>query len=382
LIEAHQLSEWSKQMKNRRRLLPDVFIILILSLFSLSNSIAQPNEHTSKGPYLLNVTSTGVDVCWVTPNKSEGKVACETSAAKGKTLTFAESAPSQYHRVHLTHLSPFTHYRYHITSIQSHPGGEFVTAPADGSSAPFTFAVYGDNRSQPEIHAAIIRLMAAHPYAFVLHTGDMVASGANQSEWQSFFDAAEPLLRNCPIYPELGNHEDEASPYFRYFPLPRDYSFRYGDALIVGIDTNRPPSEYNMQEQGLRKVLASDNSVKWKIVFMHHTPCTCVTIRGRREEAARLRARLEPIFRETGVQIVFSGHDHNYQRHFVSGIHYVVTGGGGAPLYPLRANTPYVQKAISVYNYCTVQVNKNQINVKAFSIDGKMIDTFTIFAAK
>src|SRR5262249_26307766 len=146
-------------------------------------------------------------------------------------------------------------------------------------------------------------------------------------------------------YPCLGNHERKGAPYFRFFNVPEEYSFDYGNAHFVALDSNRPESEYAAQEEWLRKDLAAHKQTKGRILFFHHTVHTCVDKPGRRLESAERAKRLEPIFAAGRVQLVINGHDHDYQRHVARGITYIVTGGGGAPLYSVTPDTPFVKKA-------------------------------------
>jgi hypothetical protein len=183
-----------------------------------------------------------------------------------------------------------------------------------------------------------------------------------------------------PYYPSLGNHENLGSPYFRYFDVAREYSFDYGNAHFVSLDSNRPLKEHAAQAAWLKKDLGAHQKSTWRIVFFHHTPLTCVTIPGRRERAAGLRARLEPIFRQYKVQLVINGHDHDYQRHWVDGICYIVTGGGGAPLYGVKANTPFVKVARAVHHYCEITVDGDKMKLRAVQPDGTVIDQFELSA--
>ncbi len=356
-----------------------VAMIVILFGVSLALSYGIAYSQTSiqalwAGPYLQNVRPKQVTLCWITNKKVSGAVSFwQTDKPSGKKQV-ADQTLTEFHRIHLKGLIPSTFYRYRIFGSNRNYDGEFRTSPPTGSAAPVQFAVYGDNRTQYNIHAEVIKAMTKYSYDFILHTGDEVADGSNLKEWGRFFSTAEPLLRNTPYFPELGNHEGENPAYFRFFNVPRNYSFNYGDIHFIALDTNAPASEYSRQESWLRRDLAEHKNAKWKILFCHHPFVTCTAIRGRREEASRLLARLGPILKAGGVQLVFSGHDHNYQRHVINGITYIVTGGGGAPLYPVRMDTPYVKKAVSVYHFCKVDIKGDTLDMSVFTPDGKMID--------
>src|SRR5262249_51701743 len=145
--------------------------------------------------------------------------------------TAREGAPALFHRVRLTGLKPHARYRYAVQCGGAVRSGSFVTAalPHQG----FRFAVYGDDRTHPEIHAAVLkRLLRFHP-AFVVNTGDLVADGRQEALWTEFFQVAEPALCRLPYYPALGNHERDGAAYLRYFDVPREYSFDYGNIHFV-----------------------------------------------------------------------------------------------------------------------------------------------------
>jgi len=85
----------------------------------------------------------------------------------------------------------------------------------------------------------------------------------------------------------------------------------------------------------------------------------------------------KPIFEYFGVDIVFNGHDHDYERSVINNITYVVTGGGGAPLYDVGHSswTVYSEKT---YHYCLLNVTSEQLTLQAIKPDGTLFDSFTI----
>lgn len=347
---------------------------------------ARADSPIAIGPYLAQPTPTGMTVCWVSDADTTGAtitVASAGAAAGRVDRTVIEHSPAtRYHRVALTGLRPYTRYTYRVSTAGTTSGPvTFITAARPGQEK-FRFVAYGDNRSQPVPHAQVTaRVRAFHP-DFVLQSGDMVADGSREDLWAIFWQIAQPLYAEAPVFPALGNHENHGAPYFRYFGVPAEYSFDYGDAHFVALDSNRPEEEWTAQQNWLRADLLAHQRATWRIVFFHHTPYTCVAMEDRREAAEILRARLEPIFEQGHVQLVVNGHDHTYQRHVApDGITYVVSGGGGAPLYAVRLDTPYVKAAESTYNDCEITVNGRTMSVRAVRPDGSVIDAFTIHAS-
>lgn len=330
-----------------------------------------------KGPYLQNPTASAVTVCWVTDRETTGTVTW-TPESGGPSRTLATSKRTRYHRARLTGLKPYARYRYQVACDGQTEAGTFRTAAPPRQ--PFKFIAYGDTRTQSDKHAAVLARMAKFQPDFILQTGDLVANGNNENQWTVYFQTAREVLRHAPYFPALGNHEDNGAPYFRYFDVKNEYSFNYGNAHFVALDTNREPAEFAAQEAWLRKDLAANQRATWRVVFFHHTMHTCVTIKSRREEAKRLRARLEPIFQQYRVQLVINGHDHNYQRHLSEGITYLVTGGGGAPLYDVRPDTPFVKFAKKTHHHCEISVNGPIMKISVVEPDGNLIDSFDIRA--
>jgi hypothetical protein len=118
------------------------------------------------------------------------------------------------------------------------------------------------------------------------------------------------------------------------------------------------------------------NKASLTFVFFHHPLYTAVE--RRRESAARLAAIYEPVLEQAGVAAVFNGHDHNYQHHLSRGIHHVVTGGGGAPLYDVVPIPEISIKVAKVENYVRVRVDGSKAHLEAFDLEGNLLDAFDI----
>jgi hypothetical protein len=95
------------------------------------------------------------------------------------------------------------------------------------------------------------------------------------------------------------------------------------DLRVFALDTNYMSPE---QMEWLEKELAGSTS-RWKVAFFHHPPYSSG---GHHGSDVVLRKALEPVFTKHGVDVVFAGHEHFYERlKPQQGIHYFVTGGGG-----------------------------------------------------
>jgi len=339
------------------------------------------------GPYLQSVTETSIVVCWESDVPGDGTV--EYWVEGSQTSSFVKVENAQRHEVTLTDLQPGTAYCYRVR-IPKEGQGTFFTAgfrtpPTGGEDVAFTFAAYGDSRESGENdrdHKAVVDAIRAFDPAFVIHLGDIVRYGDSLFRWGIFWRNVSPargedsVAGNAPFYPVLGNHEymstegykDEAiRKYQDYFVLPanglesehpewtdRFYSFRYGPAFLIILDVNNdsdpdydvnssliagPPDIHpgSPQYEWLINQLKTAKAQKSTFTFVcfHHSPYST----GFYGQGAAMKLRfLDPVFREYGVDAVFTSHDHVYERceTYVEDyrIRYFVEGAGGAPLYP------------------------------------------------
>jgi predicted phosphodiesterase len=253
----------------------------------------------------------------------------------------------------------------------------YPTTPPTNPPPSFTFAVYGDTRTQHDVHRQVVeRILVAAP-DFALHTGDLVADGSDPGQWDTFFEIERDLLARTPLFPTLGNHEGNSPLYFERFDLPgngRWYTFDYGNARFVCLEIDgfadfSPGSE---QYAWLEETLAA-NTQPWLFVFFHEPPYTSAEKAG---YESSLRQTVVPLFEQYGVDVVFSGHKHDYERNEVNGITYVVTGGGGAPLYPMQEREPTQAAFAMEYHFVLVRIEGDHLEATVISLDGEVLDTF------
>jgi hypothetical protein len=147
-----------------------------------------------------------------------------------------------------------------------------------------------------------------------------------------------------------------------------------GEVQLFFLDSNRITGT---QTAWLEQQL-SESAATWKIAVFHHPPYTC----GGHLGNAVVARRWVPLFEEYGVQLVLSGHDHNYQR-FASrnGVTYVVHGGGAAGLYPLRrcpGSYPRRARALVQHGFLFVAATDEQLDVSAVDLRGRVTDQFRL----
>jgi hypothetical protein len=191
-------------------------------------------------------------------------------------------------------------------------------------------AVIGDNgtgdREQYEVANQMAAAHAAFPFDLVVMVGDNFYGSQRPKDLVDKFERPyAPLLEaGVRFQAALGNHDAPES--INYPPLnmngQRYYTFARGEVRFFVLDTNALDTA---QIEWFESAVAAP--ARWKICVFHHP---LYGNAGRHGAAVDLRVLLEPVLLEHGVQVVFSGHDHVYERLTPQkGIHYFVTGAGG-----------------------------------------------------
>ncbi len=339
-----------------------------------------------KGPYLQQVTSDSIVIMW------------ETDVAVGSWVDYGLAGPGEFfvedftpvtiHEVQLTELASDTGYYYTVTSGgTTSPTSTFATAPAAERS--FRFVAYGDTRTNAGAHAAVIQGIINTPGGLadlVIHTGDLVENGNEYGQWGTqFFGPAHALMINTPLLPVIGNHEGSGSLFRDFFSLGDNddwFAFTYGGVRFIGLNThNASYSPGSAQYTWLEAELQSEayTNATWHIVYFHHPPYTWTESH---KDDMNVQQDLVPLFEQYGVDMVFNGHSHAYERYFHNGIYYIVTGGGGAPLRNVinDKKEPIRQYGESVYHHCVIDVDvaNSSLTLSARYNNGQEFDTITL----
>jgi Calcineurin-like phosphoesterase len=324
-----------------------------------------------KGPYLLSPTTDGITIAWETN-------AAVPSLAVVDGRAYDGGAQAQ-HFVKVAGLQSATAYPYHVEAGATRSeDAAFTTAPAPGR--PLRFAVFGDNRTDGDVHRRLVDLLADEAPDFVINTGDLVGE-SNPGEWQTFFDIEYPLLLKTPLFPAMGNHEndyDDRTLFNRYFPVGdqaiyqgRVYSADYGDAHVALLDSNQPlASQAHWLDVDL--TAAEERGARASFVVMHWGPiCACASIgHGSNDDAI---ASIEPVARAHRVAAILSGHNHLYERGVDDGVNYVVTGGGGAPLVA-TGWIPQTRATQSINHYVLIDLLGDAVHLTAKDETGTVFD--------
>lgn len=349
-------------------------VFLTVSLMAHSLRVFSAHGEVTRGPYLswVNDPQTTITVSWQTEEPESAIV--EYGLDTTDTDTITSEGIDTSHSIEITGLEPSTTYYYRLGSDRRFQG--FRTAVASG--LPFTFCVFGDNRSDSAAHQRVVdRIVAIEP-DFALNTGDLVASGSSMSDWNTFFNVERNLLSSIPFMPSIGNHDLPPAVYLELFHLPGDekwYSFNYGNVHFISLDTEHDPlgDQKAWLESDLKSANA-DTAVNWIVISFHRPPYT----KGKNNSDVRVREAWCDLFETHEVDLVFNGHNHLYQRtRPIGGVIYIVTGGGGAPLYDPGGES-WIARTVKAYHCCRVSVDGLFIRIDTIGSDGTIFDSFAI----
>jgi 3',5'-cyclic AMP phosphodiesterase CpdA len=269
--------------------------------------------------------------------------------------------------------------RSSLAAIAVAPVLTFWSGPeATGVLAIGDFGVGGS--TQNSMGAAVRAWEDSHPADVLLTLGDndyTESPSAFHDNWTSSFGWLESA--GAAVSGTLGNHDvrvDGGRYEFDELGMPRaKYRRSVGNVDFFLLNSNAAGSL--TQRDWLRTKLAA-STARWQIVAFHHPAYTCGGYYGN----SSVLSRWVPLFERYGVDLVLSGHDHNYQRFKEHrGVRYVVHGGGGAPLYSIRAcpaSYPPRRVARSVHGFLYLVASSDAIRGYAVRPAGTVIDAFRI----
>ncbi|MCC6847331.1 MAG: metallophosphoesterase family protein [Deltaproteobacteria bacterium] len=361
-------------------------------LFGLAfASSAGAGPTLTRGPYLQRLTPQSVTVVW----RTDAAAACSLAIrGEGEPSRIVEGATGVSCAVEVGGLRPATEYRYAPRADGVGLGDE-SSFRTDGPRTRFTFLVLGDSGCGCPAQLAVRDRMLASPADFLLHTGDMIYRKILRPEDfdRLLFGPYRELMRRLVLWPCLGNHDrerDDGAIWREVFVTPannRDgvedyYSFDYGNAHVVVLDSNAPTGRKSAQRRFLDRDLA-DSTAPWKFVVLHHTLYSS----GGHGSATRLRRNLVPLFDRHRVTAVFMGHDHDYERTLPlrdgavvapgAGTVYVTTGGGGKSIRPV-GTSGFTAFSESAFHFTRVTVADDTVVIEMVRADGLVRDRVAV----
>lgn len=294
-----------------------------------------------RGPYLQLGTPESMVIKWVTDEASTGTVFYGLTEDQ-LTEQVSSVVNTRDHELQLTGLNPNTEYFYKFESSDGTQSEvySFVTAPPIGSQQPIRVWLIGDSGTADE-NAIAVRddfydyNNGATPDLWIM-LGDNAYPDGTQEEYQkAVFDIYPETLATSVVWPTLGNHDAKTllgAPYYSIFTLPKSgeaggvasgteayYSFDYGNIHFICLNSetvNALPggAMYNWLKADLEA-----NTQDWTIVYFHQPPYS----KGSHDsdEITELKIQImrktfTPVFDDYGVDLVFSGHSHAYERSY------------------------------------------------------------------
>jgi len=353
---------------------------------SLAPSSARAEAYRfTKGPFLQGLSAASVSVRWEGSEPQGGVI--EVTGPDGKTRKAVTEEKSPFHALTVDGLSPATAYSYRVKvgDVSSHEG-RFTTAPPD--NRPFTFLLYGDNRSDHEAHAAVVKAMQAVPSDFLLNTGDLVADGDSAADWAEFFRIEEPLLRDRCLFACVGNHEmqgNNANQFLRYFQTGKDaaggrslyFTMRWSSARFFFLNAFATWGAGPDREWLAGELARADGEagLAQRFVVLHQGVGSSGPHGANKD---LFTSGLADLMRKHKVTLIFAGHDHIYERGDADGLKYLLSGGGGAPLYGKYVKKKGYDRATRVvepvHHFVEIQIDGPAVKTIARRIDGSTME--------
>lgn len=345
-------------------------------------------------PYLQDVEPNSAKIMWESSGGMNHSVEWGLNQGNLNQTSSASSITSQgsnlINTAQLSGLAANTRYYYRVVSDNEVSlVFDFITAPTKSSDQSFNLIAMSDMQrdgSNPEVFGDLVsngiiayfeqEFNADLPanLGFVMIPGDLVVNGNTYSQWKNhFFDPASPLFSHVPVYPVLGNHENNSNHYFKYFELPSNgttgyeehwWYKDYSNVRIIGINSN---SGYRIQTQldWLETVLnqaCSDPNIDFVFTQLHHPHKSELWTPGEISYTGEVIALMETFTAACNKpSIHFFGHTHGYSRgqsrdHEHLWVN-VATAGGAIDNWGEFPNADYEEFSKSIDEYGFVVIN-------------------------
>jgi len=381
----------------------------IQSRFARLQEITEKGEkyagklHFNAGPYLHMATQNSINITWETSMPTTAVVAYGKDLPLDQEVEIGEM--QTIHEIRLEGLEPATAYYYEISAkgvveeteqhIQS---GILTFATAVEEDDAFSFVAFGDTEARPHINDRMGKWVWEERPNFVINLGGLTDGGQedHKFEWNyEYFQGMTQLNSRIPVFPVAGNGESDLYWYKKYHKLPNGeayYTYKYGNAEFFMLNSNekeqlKPGGEqYEWLEEQLKNSTAT-----WKFACHHHAAFSSDendygnTWEGETSDLGDLKVReLVQLYEKYGVDIVFYGHLHEYERTWPlngmevspeNGVVYLVAGGAGGNLEDFTPTRSFfTTKLYRGHHYCKIDIFDNQLYFKMYDLNGAMKD--------
>ncbi len=318
-----------------------IALLLILSFTQLTQA-----QQITVEPYLQNAEPNSIYIHWETDTGEESTVDWGLTPGLGNSSSGIFSTTvvnTKFHEVQLLGLTRFTTYYYRVkTGAAVSSTFQFKTPPFPTDEESFRIIAMSDmqrdgsnpNKFLEIVQDGIIAYLEdeiggdlSDNLALIMIPGDLVVTGSNYSQWNNhFFTPGEELFSQVPVYPVLGNHEQNSPYYFQYFNLPdngptgaeeRTWYKDYGNIRIIGLDSNgsfASQSQLDWMETVLNDAGANPN-IDFVFAQLHHPFKSELWLPGEKDYTGLVIELLENFTTTyTKPSIHFFGHTHGYSR--------------------------------------------------------------------
>ena len=328
-----------------------IFLVLSGSMFGiayLTPPLAARNFSTK--PYLNWIggqnTSTSIIVSWVTSTETTGDVRYGLSENALESAVSGDSVPTKYHRILLTGLSPNTTY-YYTTSAHNEIF-RFTTAPVGIFN--YSFSAWSDHRTNSPVQTSIWQYhrpnVVEHIYkafqemgkinAFSICAGDIASVANDMLGWKTWFEdiAYQNWGSDAVVQMIFGNHERYDDPEYKmvqqFYPYTKQadnrffYSFDYGGVHFIMLDPYDTGHSWSQnftdaQLNWLKNDLEANKKASYTLIFMHPNPM----------RLAGVKAELNLLCQQYDIDMIFSGHHHEFKLESINKTKVVTLGLGG-----------------------------------------------------
>ena len=256
---------------------------------------------------------------------------------------------------------------------------QVAALPARADSVKF--AVIGDSgnggSTQYEIGARMAEVRTSFPFDLVIMLGDNLYGRQDPQDFVTKFERPYALLLGAGVlfYASLGNHDRPTNRAYARFNMggERYYTYVKKNVRFFALDSNQmDPRQLAWIDKALK-----ESSDDWKICYFHHP---LYSDGGRHGSEVELRVALEPLFVKYGVNVVFSGHDHIYERiKPQKGITYFVNGSSGelrkGDVHPTAMTAAYFDQDQA---FSLVEIVRDELFFEARSRTGRTVDSGVI----
>lgn len=353
----------------------------------------------AEGPLVQQSTESGATLVWWTTHPIATTFSYQDSA--GVRHEAPVETDGKHHRARLSGLSAGSAYDYQIGVRDRNYSFRLETARPAGSA--FNFVIFGDSGDATQAQHLIARQMEKLTPDLLVHTGDLIYPDGRRDRYaERFFSVYDKLISRVSFWPSLGNHDvddgHQNDAYRAVFELPENgpaglppednYWFEYADARFVVLDSNVEEGVLSAQVAPWLETTLTAAAACWKFVVFHHPPYTS----GKYTPTTRVQNTLVPVFDRAGVDVVFSGHDHLYERTHPlrggeivgsgQGVIYIVSGAGGAKLYQEKSpeNRPAWLAVLrnDIHSFSHISISGNQLNFRQIDKNGSLLDEWRL----